>query len=84
MGYTLHYYDLVLVAIAASLGAGAIVGFATPIPIEVSIVVLGLVAVGLIGHALFINGPVDTPEDLTEEVPVEEVPAVLSPLETTE
>ncbi len=84
MGYTVHYYDLVLVCIAASLAVGALVGYATPIALEVSIVVLGFVAIGLILHALFVNGPVDRPEDLTAEVPLEEVPQVLSPLDATE
>ncbi|MFC6716110.1 hypothetical protein ACFQGT_12440 [Natrialbaceae archaeon GCM10025810] len=82
MGYTLQYYDLVLVCIAASLAAGVLVGYATPIPIEASVVALGGVSIGFIGHALFVNGPVDGVEDLTEEVELEEVPKVLSPMET--
>ena len=84
MGYTVHYYDLVLLCIAGSLGLGALVGYATPIALEISIVALGLVAIGFILHALFVNGPVDGPEDLTEEVPVEDVPQVLSPLDAAE
>ena len=84
MGYTLHYYDLVLLCIAASLGLGGIIGFATPVPIEASVVALGFVAIAFIGHALFVNGPVDDPEDLTEEVPAEDVPRVLSPIDSPE
>ncbi|PCR91871.1 hypothetical protein [Natrinema ejinorense] len=80
MGRTLHYYDLVLVAIAASLGAGAVVGYATTIPYPAAIAALGIVAIGFIGHALFVNGPVDDPADLTEEVALEEVPTALSPI----
>jgi Ni,Fe-hydrogenase III small subunit len=47
----------------------------------VAVVALGAVAVGITGHALFVNGPVDDVTDLTEEVedgPVapEELPLV--------
>lgn len=84
MGYTVHYYDLVLVCIAASLALGGLIGYTTPVALEVSIVALGLVAIAFVLHALFVNGPVDDPDDLTEEVPVEEVPQVLSPLESPE
>lgn len=82
MGYTLHYYDLVLLCIAASLAAGAVIGIATPIAFEVAIAGLGIVAIGFIGHALFVNGPVDELEELTEEVEPTEVPQILSPVET--
>ncbi|QRV17000.1 hypothetical protein JMJ58_09090 [Haloterrigena salifodinae] len=84
MGYSLHYYDLVLVCIAASLGLGAGIGYATTIAIETSVAVLGLVAIAFIVHALFVNGPVDQPEELTGEVDLEEVPQVLSPVESAD
>lgn len=82
MGYTLHYYDLVLLCIAASLAAGVVIGIATPIAFEVAIAGLGIVAIGFVAHALFVNGPVDELEDLGEEVEPADVPQVLSPLET--
>lgn len=82
MGYTLHYYDLVLLCIAASLATGAVIGLATPIAFEIAIAGLGIVAIGFIAHALFVNGPVDELEDLSEEVDPAEVQQVLSPLET--
>ncbi|WP_049924378.1 hypothetical protein [Halopiger djelfimassiliensis] len=84
MGYSLHYYDLVLVCIAASLGLGFLVGYATRVPLEVSVIGLGLISIAFIAHALFVNGPVDQPADLTEEVDVEEVPKVLSPVDSPE
>ncbi|WP_306054601.1 hypothetical protein [Natronococcus wangiae] len=84
MDYTLQYYDLVLISIAASLAVGVLVGYATPVALEVAIVGLGVVAIAIIGHALFVNGPVDEVDDLTEEVELEEVPQVLSPLESPE
>ncbi|WP_436346350.1 hypothetical protein [Natronorubrum sp. FCH18a] len=84
MGYTLQYYDLVLGCIGASLGLGVGIGYATPVALELSVAVMGVVAIGFIVHALFVNGPVDEPEDLTEEVAVEEVPQVLSPMETAD
>ncbi|QSX00660.1 hypothetical protein [Haloterrigena alkaliphila] len=82
MGYSLHYYDLVLACIAASLGLGAVIGTVTAVALEVAIAVLGLVAIGFIVHALFVNGPVDDTEDLAEEIELEDVPAVLSPMES--
>ncbi len=84
MGPTLHYYDLVLLAIAASLGTGVLVGYATPVPLPLAILGLGVVAIAFIGHALFVNGPVDDTEDLAEEVALEEVPQVLSPTESAD
>ncbi|WP_254762506.1 hypothetical protein [Natrinema marinum] len=84
MAYTLQYYDLVLVGIGMSLGLGAGVGYATPVPYPVAIVGLGVVAIAFIAHALFVNGPVDTTEDLTEEVALEEVPQALSPMESAD
>ena len=84
MAYSLQYYDLVLVCIAGSLAAGGLLGVVTPIALEVSVPILGLVAIGFIGHALFVNGPVDEVDDLTEEVELEEVPQVMSPLETAD
>lgn len=71
---SLAYYDIVLLAIAVSVGVGAGVGVVTPVSLPLAVGLFSLVAVGLIGHALFINGPVDEPEDLTEEVEPEEVP----------
>ena len=81
MSYSLQYYDLVLVCIAASLATGGLIGLVTPIAFEVAVPLLGVVALAFIGHALFVNGPVDEIEELTEEVALEEVPQVLSPIE---
>jgi hypothetical protein len=33
-----------------------------------SVLVAGVLTVALMGHAMFVNGPVDEPADLTEEV----------------
>jgi len=81
MGYSLQYYDVVLVGIVSALGVGGAVGALTAVAMPVAIVALGAVAVGIMGHALFVNGPVDDVTDLTEEVedgPVapEELPLV--------
>lgn len=74
MRYTWQYYDLVLLGIVAAMATGAVVGLATPIATTASVTATSLVAVGLIGHALFVNGPVDEVDDLTDEVEPEEVP----------
>ena len=74
MGYTVQYYDLVLVAIITALALGGAVGALTAVAMPVAIVLLGGVALGVMGHAMFVNGPVDDFEDLTEEVDLEDAP----------
>ena len=74
MDSTFQYYDLVLVVIAASLAAGVGVGVVTTIAVATAVPLSGLVAIAVIGHALFVNGPVDEIEDLAEPVEPEEVP----------
>lgn len=74
MGYDWQYYDLVLLAIAASLVTGGGVGLLTPVDLSTAIVGFGVVALLLVGHALFVSGPVDQPADLTDEVEPEALP----------
>lgn len=77
MGYTVQYYDVVLGAILGSLVVGGLLGAFTPVQMPIAIVLLGAVAIGVMGHAMFVNGPVDDLDDLTQEVesgPIEEVP----------
>jgi hypothetical protein len=81
MGYTLQYYDVVLVGIVSALGVGGAVGALTPVAMPVAVVALGGVAIGIMGRALFVNGPVDGVDDLAEEieegsVTAEELPPV--------
>ena len=68
MDYTWQYYDLVLAAIFATMVVGAGVGYLTPLAIPTAVTLAGLVAALFIAHGLFVNGPVDSPDDLTEEV----------------
>ena len=68
MAYTWQYYDLVLAAILASMVLGVGVGYLTAISLSLSVIGAGFVAVAIIGHGLFVNGPVDEPGDLTKEV----------------
>ena len=68
MDYTVHYYDVVLAAILLALLVGGVLGALTSVAMPVAIVLLGGVAIAVMGHALFVNGPVDDFEDLTEEV----------------
>ncbi|WP_436906730.1 hypothetical protein [Halosimplex marinum] len=68
MGYTWQYYDLVLLGVVASMGAGVAVAALTSVAATTSVFAAGLVAVALIGHGLFVNGPVDGADDLTDEV----------------
>lgn len=66
--YSLQYYDLVLLGVAVSVAAGTGVGVVTDVPLMVAVVAASLLAIAFIGHGLFVNGPVDAPADLTEEV----------------
>ena len=68
MGYTWQYYDLVLFGIVGSLAGGVAVGQFTALPSTTTIPLAGLVAIAIMGHGLFVNGPVDAPRDLTDEV----------------
>jgi hypothetical protein len=75
--YTVQYYDLVLVAIILSLATGGVIGAVTSVSMPLAIVALGAVSIAFMGHAMFIRGPVDDFEDLTNEVDVEEAPVPL-------
>jgi len=68
MDYTWKYYDLVLIGIAASMFLGSLVGYLTAVSLRVAVSVAGFVAILIMAHGMFVRGPVDGPEDLTEEV----------------
>jgi len=68
MAYTWQYYDLVLLGVVTSMVAGAGLGAFTDLGLSVTVPAFALVAVAFIGHGLFVNGPVDAPTDLTDEV----------------
>jgi hypothetical protein len=68
MEYTWQYYDLVLAGVFLSMLSGALVGLLTTAPLSAAVAAAGGVAALLIGHGLFVNGPVDEPSDLREEV----------------
>jgi hypothetical protein len=56
------YYDIVLGAIPLSLlGISGSLTFATDLALTTAVTLGALFAVALIGHALFVNGPVDAP-----------------------
>lgn len=84
MVYTLQYYDLVLACIGVSLALGAGVGSLTLVPLETSFLVFGLLGILFVVHALWVNGPIDEVDDLTEPVEPKEVPQILSPIEASE
>ena len=68
MAYTLQYYDLVLGGVLASMLAGVAVGWLTSFPLVATVPVFALLAAAIIGHGLFVNGPVDRPADLRDDV----------------
>jgi hypothetical protein len=74
MTYDWQYYDLVLLAIAASMSTGGLVGALTDVNFTTAVVGFGVVAMLLVGHALFVAGPVDEPADLTNEVDADALP----------
>ena len=68
MAYTWQYYDVVLVGVAVSMVLGAGIGLFTAVALPTAVTVCSLLAIAFIGHGLFVNGPVDEPSDLREEV----------------
>ncbi|WP_123536400.1 hypothetical protein [Halosimplex salinum] len=54
-----RYYDLVLGLIPLALGGIAALLAAFGFALTTAVPVASVVAVGLIGHAMFVNGPVD-------------------------
>lgn len=68
VNYTWQYYDLVLVGIAVSVVVGGVVGYATGASLPLAVAATSLLAVVFILHGLFVNGPVDEPGDLRDEV----------------
>jgi hypothetical protein len=64
----IQYYDLVLGGILGSVTIGGLIGAFTAVEMVVSVVSMSAIALGLITHALFVRGPVDQIEDLTDEV----------------
>ncbi|KAB1198980.1 MULTISPECIES: hypothetical protein [Haloferax] len=68
MDYTWQYYDLVLAGIFGSLVVGVFVGQFTTVHPTTAIVGFSFVAAAVMGHGLFVNGPVDEPADLADEV----------------
>ncbi|MFB6166597.1 MAG: hypothetical protein ABEJ31_15670 [Haloarculaceae archaeon] len=55
------YYDIILGLIPVSLAGISAVLVATGLGITTAVPLASLVAVGLIGHAMFVNAPVDAP-----------------------
>ncbi len=68
MAYTWQYYDLVLAGVFVCVALGATVGVLTALPVTTTVLASALVAVAIIGHGLFVNGPVDRPADLADDV----------------
>jgi hypothetical protein len=68
MGYTWQYYDVVLLGVFVSMAVGVGAAVLTPLAMTSTVPVAGGVAIALIAHGLFVNGPVDDPADLTDEV----------------
>jgi hypothetical protein len=67
MAYSWKHCDLVLLGIGASVAVGAGAGLVTGLDPFLSVAVTSLVSLGMIGHGLFVNGPVDEPADPSRE-----------------
>jgi len=66
--YSIQYYDVVLVGVLASLLAGLAVGWLTALPVTATVPLFAVIGALIIGHGLFVNGPVERPGDLRERV----------------
>ncbi|PSP68574.1 hypothetical protein BRC85_01635 [Halobacteriales archaeon QS_1_69_70] len=82
MAYSLQYYDLVLAGIIVAIGRSGLIGTFTWIQMPSAIPGLGAVSIGLIGPAMFVNGPIADVDDIAElveegPVPLEKLPLVV-------
>jgi hypothetical protein len=68
MGYAWKYYALVPIGVGLSALLGGAVGVVPALSVRLTVSVAGLVAFLVMGHGMFVDGPVDSPEDLEEEV----------------
>ena len=68
MDYHIQYYDLVLAGVLASLLAGVVVGWLTAVSVAATVPLFAVLGAAIIGHGLFVNGPVDGAGDLREQV----------------
>ncbi|WP_246998564.1 hypothetical protein [Halosolutus gelatinilyticus] len=68
MRISIQYYDLVLLGILFSLVLGAVLGYVTSFSTALTVPVVSVLGIALIYHAIFRGGPVNTAEDLAEEV----------------
>ncbi|WP_338728619.1 hypothetical protein [Haladaptatus sp. DJG-WS-42] len=59
------YYDIILGLIPVSLGGITALLTLAGIELTTAVSIAALVSVALIGHGLFVNGPVDTPTPQT-------------------
>ena len=55
----IDYYDKVLAGITASLASGASIGLLTSVPVQYAVGGGAAVAIGIIYHGIFMNGPVN-------------------------
>lgn len=67
VGYTWQYYDGVLFGVAAS-ASGAPASDGSRRSLLASIGAFSVPSMLIVGHGLFVNGSIDEPADLTEEV----------------
>lgn len=72
------YYDIILGLIPLALFG--IAGTLTLLGVQLTVAVpaAALVSVGLIGHALFVNGPADSPAQAPTATPAKQSPAPTS------
>ncbi|SEW21649.1 hypothetical protein [Natrinema salifodinae] len=67
MGVTIQYYDLVLLGILVSLLLGVVVSYVTGLSTALTVPAAAVLGIALIYHTLFLRGPVNSTEDLSEE-----------------
>lgn len=53
-----HNYDAILIAIAAAIVGGALLGVFSPIAVELGVFIGVAIATPFVGYALFVNPPV--------------------------
>lgn len=64
MGYAWKYYALVPIGVGLSVLLGGAVGVFPALSVRLTVSVAGLVAFLVMGHGMFVNGPVDLEEEV--------------------
>lgn len=74
MRVSIQYYDLVLLGILCSLLLGVAISYVTAVTTALTVPAAAIIGIALIYHTIFLRGPVNSTDELTEEAHEIELP----------